>query len=100
MPAEIHDDAAGRNLLLYTVRMSHLVRKLVVLASVVAGVSLLTISCKDGGGAPGADGGPTVKLICKMNNQCWICPTDDAMKKCIINPVSSGCKQASAGECQ
>lgn len=80
--------------------MAHFARKFVVLASVLAGVSLLTIACKNSGGGTGADGGPAVKLICKMNNQCWICPNDAAMNKCIINPVSSGCKQASAGECQ
>jgi len=74
-------------------------RKFAVFTAVVLGVALLTVACKDNSQA-GPDGGPSVKLVCKMNNQCWICPTDDAMKKCIINPVSSGCKQASAGECQ
>jgi predicted small secreted protein len=80
--------------------MAQMVRKFLIVTSVVLGVSLLTLACKNSGGGTGPDGGPNVKLICKMNNQCWICPNDNAMKKCIINPVSSGCKQASAGECQ
>jgi hypothetical protein len=79
--------------------MAQLVRKFLVLSSIVLGVSLLTMSCKNSGGGTGPDGGPVVKLICKMNNQCWICPTDEAMKKCIINPVTSGCKQGASGEC-
>ncbi len=75
-----------------------MVRKILVLSSILLGVSLLTMSCKNSGGGTGADGGPAVKLICKMNNQCWICPSEDAMKKCIINPVTSGCKQGGSGE--
>jgi hypothetical protein len=69
------------------------VTALVVLASLVA------LSCKEGGGDATADGGKQPKLICKMNNQCWICPSEDAMKKCILNPVTSGCKQGSASDC-
>jgi hypothetical protein len=38
-------------------------------------------------------------MICKMNGQCWICPDEEAMKKCIINPATSGCKQGAPGEC-
>ena len=67
--------------------------------SIALGVALLTVSCKNSGGGAGPDGGPVVKLVCKMNGQCWICPNEDAMKKCIINPVSSGCKQGSSGDC-
>ncbi len=66
--------------------------------AVVSGVLLVLMSCKNSGGG-GPDGGPSVKLVCKMNQQCWICPTQDAVKKCIINPVTSGCKQAAAGDC-
>jgi hypothetical protein len=79
--------------------MAQIARKILVLSSIVLGVSLVTVSCKNSGGGSGPDGGPAVKLICKMNSQCWICPTEDAMKKCIINPVTSGCKLSSAGDC-
>jgi hypothetical protein len=77
-----------------------MIRKVVTLTSVLALTSLLALSCKDSsGGATGADGGKVVKLICKMNNQCWICPDDAAMKKCIINPGTSGCKLSGPSEC-
>lgn len=65
-------------------------------------LALSSTSCKDAGtGASGEGGAGTKgpKLICKMNNQCLVCPDDDAMKKCIINPATSGCKQATSGEC-
>jgi hypothetical protein len=63
--------------------------------------SLAAVSCKESGGDATGDGGAKApKLICKMNNQCWICPSDDAMKKCIINPVTSGCKQSTESECR
>ena len=75
-------------------------RRILVTALVSSFVVLSLFACKGGnGGAPDGDGGHAPKLICKMNNQCWICPDDAAMKKCIINPTTSGCKQASAGEC-
>lgn len=63
-------------------------------------VALSSTACKDAGsGATDADGGKVIKHICKMNNQCWICPDEAAMKKCIINPVTSGCKQSTSGDC-
>ena len=57
-------------------------------------------SCDKGGdgGAPG-DGGKPVKRACKMQGKCYLCPDDDAMKKCIINPGTSGCKPASESDC-
>ena len=61
--------------------------------------AVLALSCKEGSGATDEAGKPLPKLVCKMNNQCWICPDDDAMKKCIINPATSGCKQSTTGEC-
>lgn len=72
-------------------------RTLIVAAAAV--LITCALACQNGGA--GADGGgkPAPKLICKMNNQCWICPDDDAMKKCIINPATSGCKQSTTGEC-
>jgi len=81
-----------------------MIRRILALTSLAALTSLLALSCKDpGAGGAGADGGEgkkAPKLICKMNNQCWICPDDAAMKKCIINPTTSGCKQSSEGECR
>ena len=76
-------------------------RRILVTAAVSSFVVLSLLACKggSGGGVSDGDGGHAPKLICKMNNQCWICPDDAAMKKCIINPATSGCKQAGAGEC-
>jgi hypothetical protein len=75
-------------------------RRILVTAAVSSFVVLSLLACKGGSsGATDGDGGHAPKLICKMNNQCWICPDDGAMKKCIINPATSGCKQAAAGEC-
>ena len=74
-----------------------MIRRMLVLGAILG---IVALACKNTDGAAGADGavkGP--KLICKMNNQCWICPDEAAMKKCIINPATSGCKQGSPGEC-
>ena len=70
-----------------------MLRKILVLTTLCALTSILALACKDSGSATGPDGGPKQpKLICKMNNQCWVCPDEAAMTKCIINPVTSGCK--------
>jgi hypothetical protein len=78
-------------------------RRTLVTATLAALTSLVVLSplaCnKSSGGTTDADGGHVPKMICKMNNQCWICPDEAAMKKCIINPATSGCKQASPDEC-
>jgi hypothetical protein len=78
-----------------------MIRKVVTLGFVVALTSVLALACDkgSGGGATDADGGKIVKQICKMNNQCWICPDEAAMKKCIINPATSGCKLSGPTEC-
>ncbi len=70
-----------------------------MLTSILLSVSVLTIACKSPAGGGGADSGPVKKFICKMNQQCWICPDDSAMKKCIINPATSGCTQSTSGDC-
>jgi hypothetical protein len=79
-----------------------MIRRLLVLTSVVVFACLLTLSCKEsGGGAAAGEGGTKApKQICTMNNQCWICPDEAAMKKCIINPGTSGCKLSSDGDCR
>lgn len=78
----------------YTARMIRKALTLLALSSVLA------LSCKgSSSGATDADGGKVVKLICKMNNQCWVCPDEAAMKKCIINPGTSGCKLSGPSEC-
>jgi len=79
-----------------------MLRKAILFASLglAMAVSLSSTSCKESGGeATGADGGKVTRLVCKLNNQCWICPDEAAMKKCIINPVTSGCKQSTSGDC-
>ena len=79
---------------------AHMIRKALTFTSVLALTSILALACKgSGGGATDADGGKVVKQICKMNNQCWVCPDEAAMKKCIINPGTSGCKLAGPSEC-
>lgn len=60
----------------------------------------LLIACKNEGGAAAADGGATPKkLTCRMDRQCWICPDEAAIKKCIINPVTSGCTKGRDSDC-
>ena len=77
-----------------------MIRKVLTLTSVLALTSILALACKDSSsGATDADGGKIAKQICKMNNQCWICPDEAALKKCILNPATSGCKVAGASEC-
>ena len=76
-----------------------MLRKILVLTTTFLLLSTLALACKGTGGTADGDGGKAPKLICKMNSQCWICPDDAAMKKCILNPVTSGCKQGSAGDC-
>jgi len=75
-------------------------RRILVVTALATLGALLALSCKDTtGGATDEAGKPTKPLYCKLNNQCWICPDEAAIKKCIINPATAGCKQASAGEC-
>jgi hypothetical protein len=80
-------------------------RRILVTATLAALTSLVVLSplaCKNpSGGATDADAdaGHVPKMICKMNNGCWICPDEAAMKKCIINPATSGCKPGASGEC-
>lgn len=71
------------------------------LAAFTSLVVLSPLGCKGSGSgaATDADGGHVPKMICKMNNQCWICPDEAAMKKCILNPATSGCKPGLPGEC-
>lgn len=76
-----------------------MIRKVVTLGFVVAFTSVLALACSKGSGGTDGDGGKVVKQICKMNNQCWICPDEAAMKKCIINPATSGCKLSGPTEC-
>jgi len=73
-----------------------MVRRILVVAALSA---LSALSCKDGGGTTADGGKPPAKLVCKVDNQCMICPDEAAMKKCIINPTTSGCKLAAAGDC-
>ena len=62
--------------------------------------AVLVLSCKnEEARAKDEAGAPIPKLYCKINNGCWICPDDAAMKKCILNPATSGCKQAGISEC-
>ena len=51
------------------------------------------------GATPDPDSGKMVKRACKMQGKCYLCPDDEAMKKCILNPGTSGCKPASDADC-
>jgi hypothetical protein len=64
----------------------------------------LAPACKDEGAAAAGDGGAEAggkpkKLTCRMEGHCWICPDEAAIKKCIINPVTSGCAKGSDSDC-
>lgn len=80
-----------------------MIRRIVVIACcacLTAAVALVAPACKNEGAAKAGDGGgPAPKLYCKINGGCWICPDDAAMKKCIINPATSGCKAGSLSDC-
>ena len=75
-----------------------MIRRMLVLATLAGLVAGL--ACKPSGTTTLDEAGkPVPKLYCKMNNQCWICPDDAAMKKCILNPTTSGCKQGGPTDC-
>ncbi|MBS2019502.1 MAG: hypothetical protein JST00_41960 [Deltaproteobacteria bacterium] len=73
-------------------------RSLLVSSLVAIAVALAAGCDKSNDGAPG-DGGKPVKRACKMQGKCYLCPDDEAQKKCIINPSTSGCKPASDSDC-
>ncbi len=76
-------------------RLKHLVTTAVTVAAIA-----LAAGCDKGNtGAPG-DGGKPVRRACKMEGKCYLCPDDEAMKKCILNPGTSGCKPASDADCE
>ncbi len=77
-------------------------RRLFIVALFAAASLSLTAACNKGSsgyGAPG-DSGKPVKRACKMQGKCYLCPDDAAMQKCILNPATSGCKQASDSDCE
>jgi hypothetical protein len=76
-----------------------MIRKILVLAIVASFAASLSAACKDTTRPLDEAGKPIPKLFCKLNNQCWICPDDAAMTKCIINPTTSGCKQGGITDC-
>jgi hypothetical protein len=79
--------------------MARRIRVVAALATALT-CGVLALACQNGAATATDEAGkPVPKLVCKVNNQCWICPDEGAMKKCIINPLTSGCKQATGGEC-
>lgn len=81
-----------------------MVRRILGVAVLTLSAACLVLACKDGGGAAAGDGGTgeggkPKKLTCRMEKQCWICPDEAAIKKCIINPVTSGCTKADDSDC-
>lgn len=75
-------------------RLTHLL----TIAVTAAAIALAAGCAKETTGAPG-DGGKPIKRACKMEGKCYLCPDDEAMKKCILNPGTSGCKLASESDC-
>lgn len=81
-----------------------MLRRILGVAALTLGTTCLVIACKDKDSAATSDGGSEAsgkpkKLTCRMEKQCWICPDEAAIKKCIINPVTSGCTKASDSDC-
>lgn len=83
-----------------------MVRRILRTAALTVSTALLVLACKGPDGAAGGDGGSTAeaggkpkKLTCRMEKQCWICPDEAAIKKCIINPLTSGCTKTDDSEC-
>jgi hypothetical protein len=83
------------------------VRRIVGFAAFTFVTACAVVACKGSDGAAAGDGGAAAeaggkpkKLTCKMEGQCWLCPDEAAIKKCIINPVTSGCTKASDSDCR
>jgi hypothetical protein len=74
--------------------------RLLVSSLVALAAMPIFAACKESGGGTSAEGGSAKRLTCKMNGQCFICPSEAEIKKCIINPITSGCTKASDGECR
>jgi hypothetical protein len=34
-----------------------------------------------------------------MDKQCFVCPDEAAIKRCIINPITSGCTKGDDSDC-
>jgi hypothetical protein len=77
-----------------------MIRRLLVASAIFALLALSAVACKKEEAGGGPDGGPAPKpLYCKVTNQCWICADEAALTKCILNPVTSGCKQGTFSDC-
>lgn len=74
-------------------------KHLLLLSLFVAAIAVSAGCDKGNTGAPG-DSGKPVRRACKMEGKCYLCPDDEAMKKCILNPTTSGCKPASEADCE
>ncbi len=40
------------------------------------------------------------KKTCRVNDQCFTCPNDEAIAKCKADPTRSRCKWAPMSECE
>jgi hypothetical protein len=85
-----------------------MVRRILAVATVTFSTALLVLACKAESSGPAAGGGAAEggasakpkKLTCRMEGQCWVCPDEAAIKKCIINPVTSGCTKGTDSDCR
>lgn len=85
-------------------RIVAMLRRTLGVAALALATMCLVPACKDKDSATTGDGGAEAggkpkKLTCRMEKQCWICPDEASIKKCIINPVTSGCTKASDSDC-
>lgn len=84
-----------------------MLRRILGVAALTFTTGILVVACsKESGGGSGAEGGSAEagsgtpkKLTCRMDRQCWICPDEAAIKKCIINPITSGCTKGNESDC-
>ncbi|MBX3191983.1 MAG: hypothetical protein KF819_33640 [Labilithrix sp.] len=65
-----------------------------LICACVAAALTLALACDKGGDKK------EPKFFCKMQGDCFRCADAEQQKKCILNPISSGCTKVASGECE